>query len=57
MIATGNIEDYNNDMAKLDDTDIELNVTLLELDDFENIELTPKHIMDIDWLIKKEEET
>ena len=44
-------------MEKLDNTDIELNVTLLELDDFENIELTPKHIMDIDWLIKKEEET
>lgn len=55
IIPNKNINDYNEEIKKLDETNVELNITLLDLDDFESIELTPKQIMDIEWLIKKEE--
>jgi len=49
------IDKYNQEIRTLNDTDIELNIVLLDLDDFENIEITPREIMQLDWLIKKEE--
>lgn len=39
----------------MNETEIELNIVLLDLDELENIEMTPKEMMQIDWIIKKEE--
>lgn len=57
QVPKENIPIYTEEANKLDNTEIELNATLLDLEDFENIEMTPKQMIDIEWLIKKEEET
>jgi len=55
QIMKDNIPDYNKEIAILNDTQIELNAVTLDLDDFEDIEMTPKEMVQIDWIIKKEE--
>lgn len=50
-----NIPDYNKEIAILNDTQIELNAVTLDLEDFKDIEMTPKEMVQIDWAIKKEE--
>lgn len=56
QIAKENIPVYTEEINKLNDTEIELNIVLLDLDDFQDIEMTPKEMMDIEWIIKKEKE-
>ena len=56
QVPKENIPNYTEEINKLNDTEIELNATLLDLEDFDNIEMTPKQMIDIEWLIKKEEE-
>ena len=56
QIPKENIPIYTEEINKLDNTEIELNATLLDLEDFDSIEMTPKQMIDIEWLIKKEEE-
>ena len=55
QIMKDNIPDYNKEIAILNDTQIELNAVTLDLEDFEDIEMTPKEMVQIDWVIKKEE--
>ncbi len=51
-----NISLYNEKMKEMNETVIHLNILPLEFDEIENLEFTPKEIMSIDWLIKKNEE-
>jgi len=55
LILPENISVYNEEIKKMNETEIELNIVLLDLDELENIEMTPKEMMQIDWIIKKEE--
>ena len=55
LVLKENIPIYNEEIKKLNETEIELNAVELDLDDFENIEMTPKEMVQIDWAIKKEE--
>ena len=56
QIMKDNIPDYNKEIAILNDTQIELNAVTLDLEDFEDIEMTPKEMVQIDWVIKKDGE-
>ena len=51
-----NISLYNEKMKEMNETIIHLNILPLEFDEIENLEFTPKEIMSIDWLIKKNKE-
>ena len=46
------INDYNIEIEKLVNTEVELNIILLQVEDFQNIKISPGDIIQIDWLIK-----
>ena len=50
------IKFYNEEITKMLNVQIELNIPYLELHDLENFILTPEEIGKIDWWIEKKEE-
>lgn len=46
------INDYNIEIEKLVNTEVELNIILLQVEDFQNIKISPGDIIQINWLIK-----
>lgn len=53
-IQKDKIETYNKEINDMNNTQIEINALLIDLEDIANIEITPKIMMQLDWIIKKQ---
>lgn len=48
------IQTYNDEIQKMNEVEVELNISQLEFEDLKNIKLSPRQITGILWLIKKD---